>query len=106
MGIVLVHQTGSDAVQPCHGVHGALAATWVPRGLVITKTSPTTAESGMMNSLGWQTVVATPPMVHNSLASGDSGVGLQGAVLETPHHQGYNDIPLLFSHLGRHGQQH
>ena len=26
--------------------------------------------------------------------------------LETPHHQGYNDIPLLLSHLGRHGQQH
>merc|ERR1712172_77727 len=67
MGIVLVHQTGSDAVQPCHGVHGALAATWVPRGLVMTKTSPTTAESGMMNSLGWQTVVATPPMVHQGL---------------------------------------
>merc|ERR1719470_649217 len=42
----------------------AFRATWVPRGLVSTSTSPTTALSGIMNSFGWQMVVATPPMVH------------------------------------------
>ena len=30
-----------------------------------TSTSPTTAESGIINSLGWQIVVATPPIVHH-----------------------------------------
>jgi hypothetical protein len=44
--------------------------TWVPSGLVRTKTSPTTAESGMMNSLGWQMVVATPESRKNSSVSG------------------------------------
>merc|ERR1739844_154952 len=37
------------------------------------------------------------PRVHNSLASGDSGVGFQSAVLEASHHKGYNDITLLLS---------
>ena len=46
------------------------------------------------------------PWVHDSLASGDSGVGLEGAILEASHHEGYNHIALLLSHLGGDGQQH
>lgn len=46
------------------------------------------------------------PRVHDCLAAGDGGSGLDGAVLEASHHQGDDDVALLLRHLGRDGQQH
>jgi hypothetical protein len=46
------------------------------------------------------------PRVHDGLAAGDCGAGLEGAVFEAPHHERDDHVSLFFRHLCGDGQEH
>jgi len=138
MSIVLVHKSGSDAVQAGHGIHAALVsfadvfladdqldavpAFGLVKPLVCIDGNLGTQRLGQDQHIAHHSGIGDDelvrlansgghsadgaPGVHDGLASGNGRIGFQSAVLETAHHEGNDDIPLLLGHLGGHGEQH